>query len=134
MSGAPEKANPVIAAASPTRVRAGASYLVNLANDTWVGDPKFAAIVFDTVALRAVEQRRYLVRASTSGPSGIVDPLGRVTAVTRPDTRAVLTGMVVPAASRTVYCEVGDLFAALCTLTVVLALLRRWIRGRLTRG
>ena len=83
---------------------------------------------------RAVEQRRYLVRASTSGPSGIVDPLGRVTAVTRPDTRAVLTGMVVPAASRTVYCEVGDLFAVLCTMTTVLALLRRWIRGRVTGG
>src|SRR5206468_11558250 len=115
----------MFAQTSAARVRAGASYLVNLANDTWVGDPKFAAIVFDTVALRAVEQRRYLVRASTSGPSGIVDPLGRVTAVTRPDTRAVLTGMVVPAASRTVYCEVGDLFAALCTMTAVLALLLR---------
>ena len=110
---------------SAARVRAGASYLVNLANDTWVGDPKFGAIVFDTVTLRAVEQRRYLVRASTSGPSGVVDPLGRVTAVTRPDTRAVLTGMVVPAASRTVYCEVGDLFALLCTMTAVLALLLR---------
>src|SRR5213592_1074245 len=110
---------------SAARVRAGASYLVNLANDTWVDDPKFAAIVFDTVALRAVEQRRYLVRASTSGPSGIVDPLGRVTAVTRPDTRRVLRGMALPAASRTVYCEVGDLFAVLCTMTTVLALLLR---------
>ena len=115
----------MFAQTSAARVRAGASYLVNLANDTWVGDPKFAAIVFDTVALRAVEQRRYLVRASTSGPSGIVDPLGRVTAVTQPDTRAVLTGMVVPAASRTVYSGVGDLFAALCTMTAMVALLMR---------
>ena len=106
-------------------VRAGAEYLVNLANDTWVGDPKFAAIVFDTVVLRAVEQRRYLVRASTSGPSAIVDPLGRVTLATLPGTRGILSGTVRPAVLRTVYCRVGDVFAMACTAAAALALLRR---------
>ena len=113
---------------SAARVRAGAEYLVNLANDTWVGDRKFAAIVFDTVTLRAVEQRRYLVRASTSGPSGIIDPLGRVVAATLPDTRGTLSGTVKPGGRRTFYCRVGDLFAVLCTGAAALGLIRRGLR------
>ena len=56
------------------RVAQGAAYLVNPSNDTWIPDSKFTAQQFDIVSLRAVEQRRYLVRASTSGPSAIVDP------------------------------------------------------------
>ena len=67
---------PDVAAA---RARAGAAYLVDPANDTWL-TPRFSAQQFDIVTLRSVEQRRWLVRASTSGPSAIVDPLGRVTA------------------------------------------------------
>ncbi|TMB57518.1 MAG: apolipoprotein N-acyltransferase [Deltaproteobacteria bacterium] len=119
---------------STASVRAGAEYLVNLANDTWVGDRKFAAIVFDTVTLRAIEQRRYLVRASTSGPSGIVDPLGHVTVATLPDTRATVSGTVKPGGARTVYGRVGDLFAILCTVAAALALIPRadirHVRGR----
>jgi apolipoprotein N-acyltransferase len=113
---------PALAAA---RVRAGADYLVNLANDTWLGDPKFAEIMFETVSLRAVEQRRYLVRASTAGPSGIVDPFGRVLARTQSFTQATLAGEVRPGGPVTLYCRVGDAFAVLCTLIALGALARR---------
>src|SRR5262249_49481331 len=60
------------------RVRAGATLLVNLANDSWLAAPKYSEPAFDMVRLRAVEQRRWIVRASTAGPSGLVDPLGRI--------------------------------------------------------
>jgi apolipoprotein N-acyltransferase len=76
------------------RVRAGATYIVNLANDSWLGDPQYAAQVFDMARLRAVEQRRYLVRASTSGPSAIVDPFGHVLASTPPESRATIGGII----------------------------------------
>ncbi len=64
------------------RVRRGAAVLVNLANDSWLQDPKFSEPAFDMVTLRAVEQRRWLVRASTGGPSALVAPVGRVVAGT----------------------------------------------------
>src|SRR5262249_59296592 len=85
------------------RVRAGAGYLVTLANDSWLGDRKFAEQAFDMARLRAVEQRRYLVRASTSGPSAIVDPSGRVVVRTDDDTRATIGGGSHAAGGRTVF-------------------------------
>src|SRR5207244_8047578 len=105
----------VFAEVAAARVRAGASYLVNLANDTWLGDWKYAVRIFDIVALRAIEQRRYLVRASTSGPSAIVDPWGRVPARTQPFTQEAIGGTLRGRNGLTVYCRLGDLFAGVCT-------------------
>jgi apolipoprotein N-acyltransferase len=103
------------------RVAAGAEYLVNPANDSWLGDPKFSEQVFDIVSLRAVEQRRYVVRSSTCGPSAIIDPFGRVAVTTKPFTAGWISGWIVPLRVRTVYSRVGDLFAVLC-----LVLLGMW--------
>jgi apolipoprotein N-acyltransferase len=116
------------------RVRAGASYLVNLANDSWLGDRKFSEINLDIVSLRAVEQRRYLVRASTSGPSAIVDPLGQVVTRTAPFTQGTITGSVRPGGPRTVYCRLGDAFALLALTAVAAALLGRALRAVQERG
>jgi apolipoprotein N-acyltransferase len=51
--------------------------LVNLTNDAWFGDSTEPWIHFALAKLRAVEHRRYLVRATNSGLSGIIDPVGR---------------------------------------------------------
>lgn len=113
------------------RVHAGAEVLVTLANDSWLSDPKYAGEAFDMARLRAVEQRRYLVRASTSGPSAIVDPLGRVVGRTADDTRATLSGTIRPAQTLTPYARWGDVFGVLCALLPLSVLaLRRVGRGR----
>jgi apolipoprotein N-acyltransferase len=52
--------------------------LVNLTNDAWFGDTTEPWIHFALAKLRAVEHRRYLVRATNSGVSGVIDPVGRV--------------------------------------------------------
>lgn len=117
------------------RVSDGATFLVDPAHDTWV-TPSFSAQQFDIVRLRAVEQRRWIARASTSGPSAIVDPRGRV--VTRSDfsTRAAVRGTIEPRSDRTIYQRVGDLFAVACAVAAVGALMpaasaavRRTARG-----
>jgi apolipoprotein N-acyltransferase len=109
------------------RVRDGATYLVNLANDTWVSDPKFSAQLFDIVSLRAVEQRRYLVRASTAGFSAIVDPWGRTLAMAEPFARSWIAGEVGTADSLTPYCRFGDLFAYGCIGVAGAVVMRRWV-------
>ena len=96
---------------SRERVRAGAEILANLSNDTWVGDLEFAEHQFRIAAIRAIEQRRDLLRASTSGPSGIVERSGRVQTRTVPFTRAVLGGQLIPSSELTIYAHTGDLFA-----------------------
>lgn len=112
------------------RVRAGAAYLVNLANDTWVSDPTFSAQLFDIVSLRAVEQRRYLVRAATSGFSAIVDPWGRTEVLSQPFTQEWIVGRVRANGTLTPYCRLGDLFALACTAVALGIAAARWWEGR----
>ncbi len=111
------------------RVRSGADFLVNLSNDSWLNDAKFSAIVSDMVTVRAIEQRRYLVRASTAGPSTVVNPMGRITASAAFPSRSVITGIVRPGSGATLYARLGDTFAALCAAAVVGALFTRMMRG-----
>ena len=106
------------------RVAEGADYLVNPANDSWVPDAGFAWQQLDIVSLRAVEQRRYLVRISDSGPSGVVDPFGRVVAHTAALARGVLLASVIPLGGRTPYAVWGDAFGGGCLLATALALIR----------
>jgi len=106
---------PDVAAA---RARDGAVFFVDPAHDTWL-TPKFSAQQFDIVRLRTVEARRYLVRASTSGPSAIVDPLGRVVMHTAFMVRDTLAGTIWPLTTVTPYGRIGDAFAYVCALATI---------------
>ncbi len=112
------------------RVDAGARVLLALTNDSWVGEPKFAEQAFESAVLRAVEQRRWLVRSSTSGPSAIVDPAGRIVARTPLGWAGALRGRVAPRADRTFYARTGDAFAWLCVLAVAIDTAMRLRRSR----
>lgn len=109
------------------RVRDGATYLLNPSNDSWMGDVAFSLQVFDIVRLRAIEQRRTLVRTSTSGPSAVIDPSGRIDAYAGPMTQAWISGHVTPSSTVTPYARLGDAFAFACTIT---ALMGWWIAWR----
>lgn len=56
----------------------GAQLLVNISNDSWFGDSSMPYIHFSAARMRAIENRRYVVRASNSGISGIITPTGDV--------------------------------------------------------
>lgn len=114
------------------RVHDGAEILVNLANDSWIADDQYAELAYDMAIFRAVEQRRYLIRASTSGPSAIIDPVGRTRGRTMPDTRAALPGAVGRETESTVYARYGDVFVLACALLVAAATVLRAASARLT--
>jgi apolipoprotein N-acyltransferase len=96
------------------RVRAGATWLAVPSNDSWIPSERFAHHLFDIVRMRAIEQRRWLVRASSSGPSAIVDPWGRVQMRTRVFGADLANGCIRPRAGRTTYARIGDAFACGC--------------------
>lgn len=106
------------------RVVDGASYLVNPSNDSWLADVQYSEMQFDIVRFRSIEQRRYLVRASTSGPSAVIDPWGRVRVRSEPEQRSVIIGEVRPRTDRTVYSRIGDGFAFGCVGLVLLMVVR----------
>jgi apolipoprotein N-acyltransferase len=107
------------------RVLDGAELLINPSNDSWIAHRNWSRLAFHMALVRAIEQRRYLVRVSTSGPSAIVDPWGRVQIETEPTSRAVIAGRVRPRRELTLYARAGDAFGFGCAAAVALALVAR---------
>jgi apolipoprotein N-acyltransferase len=100
----------------------GADLLANLTNDAWFGTTSGPYQHFQMAVLRAVENRRYLVRAANTGISAIVDPRGRVLSKTDLEETRVLTGAVRAVRGKTAYTRVGDVFAILCVILTASAL------------
>jgi apolipoprotein N-acyltransferase len=101
----------------------GASILLNLSNDSWLGTGAGPEQHLAMVTLRAVENRTWLVRATTTGVSAIVDPVGRVRARTATATPGILRALISPLRVETVYQRWGDWFAYTCIAASAVALI-----------
>lgn len=60
------------------RVRLGANLLVSVSNDAWFGRSSAPRQHLQLAAMRSIEQARYMVRATNSGISALIDPNGRI--------------------------------------------------------
>jgi apolipoprotein N-acyltransferase len=109
-------------------VRKGAAFLVTITNDGWYGTSSAPYQHWAQAVLRAVENRRYLLRAATTGISGFVDPFGRVLSRSRLMTQTVLTETVFPSRRLSLYTRAGDVLPlvglTLAGLSFILALVR----------
>jgi apolipoprotein N-acyltransferase len=99
---------------------AGAEVLANLSNDAWFGDAAPARLHLDTAALRAIENRRYLLRATATGLSAVIDPYGRTVTESRLREAEVLSATIRPSGAHTPYQRWGDA-VALAALALALA-------------
>lgn len=72
----------------------GAQLISVVTNDSWYGNSSGPYQHKEIGVLRAVENRRTVVRAANGGISTIIDPLGRTIAETKMFTRTFLTGEV----------------------------------------
>jgi apolipoprotein N-acyltransferase len=75
--------------------------------------------------LRAIEHRRYLVRATNTGISAIVDPTGRLVARTGLFEVASLVYPVAMLDQSTIYEALGDWPGYLAVIVLILAWVRR---------
>lgn len=91
-----------------TFVKDGAEFLTTIANDGWYGRSAAPYQHFAIATFRAVENRRFLLRAAATGISAIVDPYGRILARSPFMAQAVLTGRITPRRRLTVYSQNGD--------------------------
>ena len=107
----------------------GAELLVNVTNDAWYGTTSAPYQHLAMTVFRAVENRRYLVRAANTGITAVVDPWGRVLSPTRLFDRAVLVREVPFLAETSFYTRHGDVFARACA-AIALALLAATFRRR----
>jgi apolipoprotein N-acyltransferase len=103
--------------------------LVNLTNDAWFGDTLQPWMHLALAKFRAVEHRRYLVRATNTGVSAVVDPVGHVVVHSGSFTRETLHAEVAMLEGWTPYETLGD-WPGWLGLGVIAWLL---LRGRDTR-
>lgn len=105
------------------QVRAGAEVLATLTNDAWYGTSWALDQHFAQAVLRAVETRRWVVRAALTGISGAVDPFGQVVQRLDAGKQGVLIVEIRPAVGRTPAVRWGDWWAWLCGIIVVASMI-----------
>lgn len=110
-------------------VKQGAHFLVTITNDSWYGISSAPYQHFAIAVLRAVENRRFLLRSATTGVSGIIDPYGRILSRTALMTQASLTETIAPMDCLTPYTRFGDVTPigslTLCAIFLMLSLVRK---------
>ncbi|MFH1540911.1 MAG: apolipoprotein N-acyltransferase [Elusimicrobiota bacterium] len=106
-------------------VKNGAQIIVNLTNDGWYLKTSAPYQHFTMNIFRAVENRRFIVRAANTGISGFIDPFGRIRKKTEIFTTTVLIDDIPTMDTvdkKTFYTKFGDIFAYLCIIISIIFL------------
>lgn len=120
----------IFPALSRLAARNEAGFLVNITNDAWFGKSSAPYQHFSMAVLRAVENRRSVIRAANTGISGFVDPVGGIVAQTPLFEEAALTRSMPVMTTETVYTRWGDWFPAGCCIWVIIIVIIRIIPRR----
>ncbi len=104
-------------------VKNGANVLAVITNDSWWDDSPGHRQHFEMSRLRAIETRRYILRAANGGFSGVIDPLGRVLEKTNYDERTAIQTIVSAQSGETFYVKHGDYLARIAIVLTFMALL-----------
>lgn len=111
--------------------RNGAQLLINISNDGWFGRSAAPAQHLMMARVRAVENRRWLLRDTNNGFTVSVDPYGRVVAELPTDVRGELDAPYDFRTGLTPYTRFGDWFAWLCVIASLAVLAAAfWQRKR----
>jgi len=121
--------------AGPNRelCRKGAQLLVHITSDSWAAYSPELRQHGAIASVRAVESRRYVVRAATMGPSAIINPYGQPIplygqhiAEIKPGEEGAIDGKVYPLSGLSIYHRVGDLpLLIICAVLWVAAMFAR---------
>jgi apolipoprotein N-acyltransferase len=105
---------------------AGANVLINISNDGWFGRSAAAEQHLRMVRVRAVENRRWIVRGTNNGFTVSIDPYGRIIEPLPPDVRAATDLPYDFRTDETIYVRYGDWFAWMCVIVSVMLLAMSW--------
>jgi apolipoprotein N-acyltransferase len=92
----------------------GAAVLVTISDDTWFGDSSAAYQHLEMARFRAIENGRYLLRATNDGVTVLIDPYGRVLDRLPLHQASILAARFDYLTRQTFYTAHGDVFAWLC--------------------
>ena len=102
-----------------------AGFLVNVSNDAWFGDTIAPHQHLQIARMRALETGRYLLRATNSGITAVIDERGRVVARAPQFEATALIAQFAARAGSTPFVRFGDYpLQILLTVTVLAVILR----------
>lgn len=111
-------------------VKEGAEVLVNITNDGWFGDSPGPVQHNDMAIVRAVENKRYLLRSSNTGISMVVDPVGRVVTSLGLFEEGVITARIYDVQGKTFYTRFGNTPVTIaCLVLLALGIAAGRLRG-----
>jgi len=96
--------------------KAGAQVLINISNDGWYGDTGAPWQHLNMVRMRAIENHRWVLRATNTGVTASIAPDGRVMEAAPRHVRTSLRVGFGYESGLTFYAAHGDLFAYACAL------------------
>jgi apolipoprotein N-acyltransferase len=100
----------------------GADVLINISNDGWYGDTSAPWQHLNMVRMRAIENHRWVLRATNTGVTAAIDPYGRVTAAAPRHQRTSIRVHFAYERDLTFYSRYGDLFAYACAFVTTIGL------------
>ena len=112
----------------------GADLLVNISNDGWFGRSAAPEQHLRMARVRAVENRRWLVRVTNDGLTASVDPYGHIFQLIPPDVRASADLPYDFRTDMTLYARFGDWFAWLCVIVSVILVGSTFRKGTIVRN
>ena len=104
----------------------GAQLFVNISNDGWFGHSAAPEQHLRMARVRAIENRRWIVRTTNSGITVSIDPYGRIYQSLPRDVRAAVDLPYDFRTDTTIYTQLGDWFAWLCVIVSVILLIVFW--------
>ena len=104
-------------------IQKGADLITVVTNDSWYGYSSGPFQHKEISVLRAVENRKSVIRAANGGISCIIDPLGNTLASTKLYTRDILVGDVIINEGQTFYSRFPWIFPLLSSLISIVTIL-----------
>ena len=98
----------------------GAEYIMLSTNDSWYRDSASAYQHNSHAVLRAVENRRYIARAASTGISAIITSDGEIIDMLPPLTEGYITADIYRSTQRTLYSYIGDIIALPCAFFIAI--------------
>ena len=104
-------------------VKEGADILINVANDSWFGNTYEPHMHLNSTIVRAIENRRSMIRVTNSGISALITPLGKITSSLDLDKEGAVKGALEKRKDLTIYTRYGDIIIIISVLVILSAIL-----------
>ncbi len=111
-------------------INKGANLICIITNDAWWGDTAGYKQHLAYARLRAIENRKYIVRSANTGISAVIDPFGALKVQSKWDERTLLTSDIKLLEGQTFFAKYKHSIARLSIFVLVLILLHLFVQSK----